>query len=78
VDPRRRAALERIRRQFKEAGGDKVSLVDELIAKRRLEATAHTDRLPLPGVWLRPARRDQPSGARTGVRRLEGQDRQAA
>ena len=39
-DPRRRAALERIRRQFKEAGGDNVSLVDELIAERRLEAAA--------------------------------------
>ena len=39
-DPRRRAALERIRRQFKEAGGENVSLVDELIAERRLEAAA--------------------------------------
>ncbi len=37
-DPRRRAALERLRQQFKEAGGDQVSLVDELIAERRLEA----------------------------------------
>ncbi len=39
-DPRRRAALERLRRRFKEAGGDDVSLVDELIAERRLEAAA--------------------------------------
>jgi hypothetical protein len=45
-DPRRRAALERIRRQFKEAGGDKVSLVDELIAERRREAAAE-DRIGL-------------------------------
>jgi hypothetical protein len=43
LDPRRRAALERIRREFKEAGGaggDRVSLSDELIAERRLEAAA--------------------------------------
>jgi hypothetical protein len=33
--PPRRAALERIREQFKDAGGDEVSLVDELIAERR-------------------------------------------
>jgi hypothetical protein len=39
-DPRRRAALERIRHQFKEAGGDKVSLVDELLTERRAEAAA--------------------------------------
>jgi hypothetical protein len=39
-DPRRRAALEHIRQQFKEAGGDKVSLVDELIAERRAQAAA--------------------------------------
>ena len=45
-DPRRRAALERIRRQFKEAGGDKVRLVDELIAERRREAAAE-DRIGL-------------------------------
>jgi hypothetical protein len=37
-DPRRRAALERPRQRFKETGGDKVSLADELIAERRLEA----------------------------------------
>jgi hypothetical protein len=40
LDPRRRAALERIRQQFKDAGGDKVSLVDELIAERRAQAAA--------------------------------------
>jgi hypothetical protein len=39
-DPRRRAALERLRRRFQEAGGDKVSLADELIAERRREAAA--------------------------------------
>jgi hypothetical protein len=45
-DPRRRAALQRIRRRFQEAGGDKVSLVDELLAERHLEATAE-DRIAL-------------------------------
>lgn len=39
-DPRRRAALERIQRRFQEAGGDEVSLVDELIAERRAQAAA--------------------------------------
>jgi len=39
-DPRRRAALEALWRAFKEAGGDEVSLSDELIAERRLEAAA--------------------------------------
>lgn len=39
-DPRRRAALDRIRRQFKSAGGDRINLVDELLAERHLEAAA--------------------------------------
>ena len=39
-DPRRHAALQRIRRRFQEAGGDKVSLVDELLAERHMEAAA--------------------------------------
>ena len=39
-DPRRRAALEALWQAFKEAGGDAVSLSDELIAERRLEAAA--------------------------------------
>ncbi|CCH86147.1 protein of unknown function [Modestobacter italicus] len=39
-DPRRRAALESLWQAFKDAGGDKVSLSDELIAERRLEAAA--------------------------------------
>ena len=39
-DPRRRAALESLRQAFKDAGGDEVSLSDELIAERRLEAAA--------------------------------------
>ena len=39
-DPRRRAALERLRQRFKEAGGDQVSLVDELLAERHMEAAA--------------------------------------
>ena len=37
-DPRRRAALERLQERFKRAGGDGVSLSDELVAERRLEA----------------------------------------
>jgi hypothetical protein len=45
-DPRRRAALGRIRRRFQEAGGDKVSLVDELLAERHMEAAAE-DRIGL-------------------------------
>jgi hypothetical protein len=39
-DPRRRAALEALWQAFKEAGGDEVSLTDELIAERRVEAAA--------------------------------------
>jgi hypothetical protein len=39
-DPRRRAALESLWQTFKEAGGDEVSLSDELIAERHLEAAA--------------------------------------
>jgi hypothetical protein len=39
-DPRRRAALERIRAIFKAAGGAQVSLSDELVAERRLAAAA--------------------------------------
>jgi hypothetical protein len=46
-DPRRRAALDRIRRQFKDAGGDHINLVDELLAERHLEAAAE-DRGPEP------------------------------
>ena len=38
-DPRRRAALEAVWDQFREAAGD-VSLSDELIADRRREAAA--------------------------------------
>jgi hypothetical protein len=39
-DPRRRAALESLWQACKDAGGDEVSLSDELIAERRLEAAA--------------------------------------
>jgi hypothetical protein len=39
-DPRRRAALESLWHAFKDAGGDEVSLSDELIAERRTEAAA--------------------------------------
>ena len=39
-DPRRRAALEALWQAFKDAGGDEVSLSDELLAERRLEAAA--------------------------------------
>jgi hypothetical protein len=46
-DPRRRAALERIRRQFKDAGADQIKLVDELLSERHIEASvqdhAHVD-----------------------------------
>jgi hypothetical protein len=42
-DPRRRAALERIRSQFKDAGGDQINLVDELLSERRMEAAAQGD-----------------------------------
>ena len=38
-DPRRRAALEAVWEQFRQAAGD-VSLSDELIADRRREAAA--------------------------------------
>jgi len=38
-DPRRRAALERVRAEFRAAGAGK-TLVDELIAERRLAAAA--------------------------------------
>jgi hypothetical protein len=39
-DPRRRAALQRLQSRFKQAGGDRVSLADDLVAERRLEAAA--------------------------------------
>ena len=39
-DPRRRAALQRIRAIFQAAGGAQVSLSDELVAERRLAAAA--------------------------------------
>jgi hypothetical protein len=44
-DPRRRAALERLWARFDAAVGEDVSLSDELIAERRLEAAAE-DREP--------------------------------
>jgi hypothetical protein len=61
-DPRRRAALERIRRQFKEAGGDKVSLVDELIAERRLEAAAEDGLRVSEDVIIEHRRQPGPAG----------------
>jgi hypothetical protein len=61
-DPRRRAALERIRRQFKEAGGDKVSLVDELIAERRLEAAAEDGLRLSDDVIIEHRRQPGPAG----------------
>ena len=39
-DPRRRAALQRIRAIFTAAGGEQISLSDELVAERRLAAAA--------------------------------------
>ncbi len=66
-DPRRRAALERIRRQFKEAGGDKVSLVDELIAERRREAAAE-DRIALADdVVIEHRHQPGPAGERSSL-----------
>lgn len=62
-DPRRRAALERIRRQFKEAGGDNVSLVDELIAERRLEAAAEDGLRLSDDVIIEHRRQAGPAGA---------------
>jgi hypothetical protein len=44
-DPRRRAALKRLWARFDAAVGEDVSLSDELIAERRLEAAAE-DREP--------------------------------
>ena len=44
-DPRRRAALESLWQAFKDAWGDEVSLSDELIAERRIEAAAADDGL---------------------------------
>jgi hypothetical protein len=40
---RRRETLERAWQQFESAAGDKVSLSDELIAERRLEAAVEDD-----------------------------------
>jgi hypothetical protein len=61
-DPRRRAALVSLWQAFKDAGGDEVSLSDELIAERRLEAAAEdgigvTDSMPVE-------RRPEPPSAR--------------
>lgn len=39
-DPRRRTALENVPAVFKAAGGDQVSLSDDLVAERRLAAAA--------------------------------------
>ena len=39
-DPRRRAALERLRKRFKDAGATGTDLSDELIAERRQAAAA--------------------------------------
>jgi hypothetical protein len=61
-DPRRRAALERIRRQFKEAGGENVSLVDELIAERRLEAAAEDGLRLSDDVIIEHRRQPGPAG----------------
>lgn len=61
-DPRRRAALERIRRQFKDACGDEINLVDELLSERNMEAAAH-DRAGLEDETVVEIRRGpEPAG----------------
>lgn len=61
-DPRRRAALERIRRQFKDAGGDEINLVDELLSERNMEAAAQ-DRAGLEDETVVEIRRGpEPAG----------------
>lgn len=61
-DPRRRAALERIRRQFKDAGGDEINLVDELLLERNMEAAAQ-DRAGLEDETVVEIRRGpEPAG----------------
>jgi hypothetical protein len=78
-DPRRRAALESLWQAFKDAGGDEVSLSDELIAERRLEAAAEdgigitdsvtiasTTRCSVPTAPALPPRTSRPPTADTG------------
>lgn len=60
-DPRRRTALERLWGRFKAAGGAGVSLSDELMAERRLEAAAGDQDGP-PGRDD-SGHRDAPSGS---------------
>jgi predicted urease superfamily metal-dependent hydrolase len=61
-DPRRRAALERIRRQFKDAGGDQINLVDELLFERRMEAAAQDRARPDDEVVVEIRRGPEPAG----------------
>jgi hypothetical protein len=65
-DPRRRAALQRIRAAFKDAGGDQTSLSDELIAERRLAAAAEDGISPddpeFGVLLLPPGQRPGPAG----------------
>lgn len=61
-DPRRRSAPERIRRQFKDAGGDEINLVDELLSERNMEAAAQ-DRAGLEDETVVKIRRGpEPAG----------------
>ena len=61
-DPRRRAALESLWQAFREARGDAVSLSDELIADRRLEAAAEDGIGVTDSVTIE--RRTEPPSAR--------------
>ena len=61
-DPRRRAALERIRRQFKAAGADQIDLVDELLAERRMEAAAQDHTRGDDEVIVEVRRGPEPAG----------------
>ncbi|MCV2490324.1 hypothetical protein OF117_13225 [Geodermatophilus sp. YIM 151500] len=61
-DPRRRAALERIRRQFKDAGGDQIDLVDELLAERHTEAAAQEHARIADEVVVEIRRGPEPTG----------------
>jgi hypothetical protein len=61
-DPRRRAALECIRRQFKDAGRDRINLVDELLSERHLEAAAEDRARLADEVAVEIRRGPEPAG----------------
>jgi hypothetical protein len=65
-DPRRRAALQRIRAIFRAAGGEQVSLSDELVAERRLAAAAEDGIDPSDPDFGRLLRPPAPGAGSTG------------